>query len=47
MKIKHIIALVSIVVVIGLVSVWLFSKTDNRDSDTDEIIIHNDIIRGS
>jgi hypothetical protein len=45
MKIKHIIFLVSIVVIIGLVSVWLFSKTDNRDSDTDEIIIHNDIIR--
>jgi hypothetical protein len=44
-KNKHIIALVSIVIIIGLVFFWLFFERDNRDSDIDEIITHNDMIR--
>ncbi len=42
---KKILLVLLVVVVVGLVSMWLFSEKDDRDPDIDEGIVHNDMIR--
>jgi hypothetical protein len=45
MKNKNVIVLISIVIVVVLTSVWLFSKTDKGDSDIIDVIVHKDMIK--